>query len=122
MQLQDFSDEQFEISVTQTDNARYGAYRPGGRGHERLLGCCASLRAGPVRTLADGIYEQAACHVLGSLRGPADFGGTAYDFESWRAAVDWVTAVASGCNWGGKPYTPVGDPYRPDRLANNPTF
>ena len=55
--------------------------------------------------LADSIYMQIKCHVLGAQYGYWWAGGYSWDFETWRVyPVSWDVAFATSCNWGGDPY------------------
>jgi hypothetical protein len=59
-------------------------------------------------SLADSIYMQIKCHVLGSHYGYPWAGGYSWDFETWRPyPVGWDVAFATKCNWGGDPYLPL---------------
>lgn len=119
----DFGSGQFKISVSPTSNARYAA--PNGYRVEATHALWQAVQAcvpGLYGGLADGIYQQIDCHIWGTYSGPFHAGGETYDLESWRAPVGADVAAATLCNWGGDPYAAVSGPYRPDRLANNPTF
>ena len=68
------------------------------------------MRTGLYSDLADGIYQQIACHLRGGISGPLNPGGSAYYFESWRRPTNWDVAIATKCNWGDWRYVPVGAP------------
>ncbi len=126
VQVQDFTDGQFEIKVTPTSNTRYSSYVGGGtyelEAMHEIWHAVQACVSGLYGNLADSIYQQIECHVLGTISGPLHAGGPTFDFESWRGTTDTSNYIPTKCNWGGWPYEKVGDPYRPDRLAGNPTF
>ncbi|MDT0264104.1 hypothetical protein [Jatrophihabitans lederbergiae] len=123
VEVQDFTDGQFEIKTWPTSNTRYAAW--GGYELDAMNEIWHAVQAcvpGLYGSLADGIYQQIECHVVGTIGGPLDFGGDTFDFESWRGTTDPSNEIPTECNWGGWPYTPIGEPYRTDRPANDPTF
>lgn len=123
VQVQDYTQGQFDIQVTPTSNARYAELSGfGPEATNEIWHAVQACVSGLYGTLADGIYEQIQCHVIGGLLGPINAGGATYDLETWRPPVSWNVALSSECNWLGWPYAPLGEPYRPDQLGNQPTF
>jgi hypothetical protein len=125
VEVQDFTEGQFEIKATPTSNTRYAAWGGGTDELEAMNEIWHAVQAcvpGLYGSLADSIYQQIECHVVGTIGGPLNFGGDTFDFESWRGTTDPANEIPSECNWGGWPYAPVGEPYRTDRPANDPTF
>jgi hypothetical protein len=125
VKVQDFTDGQFEIKVTPTSNTRYSAWTSGSYMLDAMNEIWHAVQAcvsGLEGNLADSIYQQIECHVIGTISGPLHAGGDTFDFESWRGTTDPSNYIPTQCNWGGWAYEPVGEPYRPDRLSNNPTY
>lgn len=107
---------QFEISTVPTEKLRgaFWSLNSSDSVSNDIWHAVQNCVPGLYGSLADGIYQQIQCHVLGTASGSLHAGGDTFDFESWRPPTGWDVALYSQCNWGGWPYGVTGSPYRPD--------
>jgi hypothetical protein len=106
---------QWQINVTPTQATRTatitGDRREATDAIWRAVQNCVS---GLYGELADSIYQQIDCHVLGAIH-PGT--GATFDLESWRPSVGGegdLFYLTTQCGWGGYPYIQEGGPVRPD--------
>lgn len=138
IKVTDFTNGGFKISATPTSNARWAVWNGNPRETtNEIWHAVQACVSGLYDDLADSIYQQIDCHVFIAGGGGTVFplGGETWDFESWRGSRTGLAKVAAYsdagnggqhmCNWNSgadSGYQPIGKPYRPDRMANNPTY